>query len=37
MSCPFPRIKLGYYPLAIEDARNIRALLTSSARAIRGY
>src|SRR5271166_3660073 len=31
MSRPFSRIKLGYYPLPIEEARNIRALLMSSA------
>ena len=30
MSRPFSRIKLGYYPLPIEEARNIRALLISS-------
>src|SRR5271166_1859541 len=31
MSHPFSRIKLGYYPLPIEEARNISALLMSSA------
>src|SRR5664280_2173015 len=31
MSRPFSRIKLGYYPLPIEEARNISALLMSSA------
>ncbi|HME31393.1 MAG TPA: DUF6094 domain-containing protein [Terriglobales bacterium] len=31
MSRPFSRIKLGYYPLPIEEARNIRGLLMSSA------
>ena len=31
MSRPFSRIKLGYYPLPIEEARNIRALLLASA------
>jgi hypothetical protein len=25
------RLKLGYYPLPVEEARNIRALLLSSA------
>src|ERR1035437_8171544 len=31
MSRPSSRIKLGYYPLPIEEARNIGALLMSSA------
>src|ERR1035438_6509650 len=31
MSRPFSRIKLGYYPLPIEEAQNIRAMLMSSA------
>ena len=31
MSRPSSRIKLGYYPLPIEEARNISALLMSSA------
>ena len=30
MSRPFSRIKLGYYPLPVEEARNIHALLVSS-------
>lgn len=30
MSRPFSRIKLGYYPLPVEEARNIRALLIPS-------
>jgi hypothetical protein len=31
MSRPFSRIKLGYYPLPVEEARNIRTLLIPSA------
>jgi hypothetical protein len=31
MSRPFSRIKLGYYPLPVEEARNISAMLMSSA------
>ncbi|HVZ16021.1 MAG TPA: DUF6094 domain-containing protein [Terriglobales bacterium] len=31
MSRPIARLKLGYYPLPIEEARNIRALLVPSA------
>jgi hypothetical protein len=30
MSRPFSRMKLGYYPLPVEEARNIRALLIPS-------
>ena len=30
MSRPFARLKLGYYPLPIEEARNIRSLLVVS-------
>ena len=30
MSRPFSRIKLGYYPLPVEEARNIRTLLIPS-------
>lgn len=30
MARPFSRMKLGWYPLPIEEARNIRTLLTSS-------
>jgi len=30
MSRPFARLKLGYYPLPAEEARNIRLLLTFS-------
>src|SRR5208283_4277828 len=31
MARPIARLKLGYYPLPIEEARNISALLMSSA------
>src|ERR1035441_8565122 len=31
MARPIARLKLGYYPLPIEEAQNIRALLMSSA------
>ena len=31
MSRPFSRMKLGYYPLPVEEARNIRTLLIASA------
>ena len=31
MSRLISRLKLGYYPLPVEEARNIRALLLSSA------
>jgi len=31
MSRPFSRIKLGYYPLPVEEARNIKTLLIPSA------
>ena len=31
MARPISRFKLGYYPLPVEEARNIRALLVSSA------
>lgn len=30
MSRPFARLKLGYYPLPIEEARNIRSALLAS-------
>ena len=30
VSRPFARLKLGYYPLPVEEARNIRSLLISS-------
>jgi len=30
MSRPFAKLKLGYYPLPVEEARNIRSLLISS-------
>lgn len=33
MSRPFSRMKLGYYPLPVEETQNIRTLLLSS----RGY
>src|SRR5436853_6171332 len=31
MSRPFSRLKVGYYPLSVEEARNIRTLLIPSA------
>ena len=31
MARPIARLKLGYFPLPIEEARNIRALLIASA------
>jgi len=30
MSRPFARLKLGYYPLPTEEARNIHSLLVAS-------
>ena len=30
MSRPFSRMKLGYYPLPVEEAQNIRTLLIPS-------
>jgi hypothetical protein len=32
MSRPFARLKLGYYPLPVEEAHNIRSLLVASGR-----
>ena len=31
MARPIARLKLGYYPVPIDEARNIRSLLVSSA------